>query len=302
MAVDDHAGNHVANAPRATRKDVRDAVRAARGALPGWQGRTAYNRGQILYRFAEALESRVDELAAETTRLRGCGRAGGDRGGGRPRGALRGLDRQAARGAGRGQPGRGAALQLHDPGADRRGRRDRARRAGRARPGGRDPAAAGRRQRGGGGGVRALAAAPAPPRRGARRGRCARGRREPAVRPAQRAGEAARRPPRRRRDRRPHGRSRGDAAGGRQRHARVARLGAATTTSRGSTGCRGSSRSSSSRPPGTRSAPEPGPRGSRVRDPRGGPCQSSSPQSNRVTPAAMRMPPSTCRSRSGSSQ
>jgi acyl-CoA reductase-like NAD-dependent aldehyde dehydrogenase len=71
VPVTDHAGNRVANAPRATRKDVRDAVRAARGALPGWQGRTAYNRGQILYRFGEALESRVDELAAETKRLRG---------------------------------------------------------------------------------------------------------------------------------------------------------------------------------------------------------------------------------------
>lgn len=71
LAATDHAGNHVANVPRATRKDVRDAVRAARGALPGWQGRTAYNRGQILYRFAEALESRADELARETERLRG---------------------------------------------------------------------------------------------------------------------------------------------------------------------------------------------------------------------------------------
>ena len=55
VSIEDHEGNHVANAPRGTRKDVRDAVRAARGALPGWQGRTAYNRGQILYRFAEAL-------------------------------------------------------------------------------------------------------------------------------------------------------------------------------------------------------------------------------------------------------
>ena len=55
VPAEDHEGNHVANAPRGTRKDVRDAVRAARGALPGWQGRTAYNRGQILYRFAEAL-------------------------------------------------------------------------------------------------------------------------------------------------------------------------------------------------------------------------------------------------------
>jgi acyl-CoA reductase-like NAD-dependent aldehyde dehydrogenase len=71
----DHAGEHVGNVPRATRKDVRDAVRAARGALPGWQGRTAYNRGQILYRFAEALESRADELARETARLRGLAAA-----------------------------------------------------------------------------------------------------------------------------------------------------------------------------------------------------------------------------------
>jgi acyl-CoA reductase-like NAD-dependent aldehyde dehydrogenase len=71
----DHQGNRVANAPRGTRKDVRDAVKAARAALPGWQGRTAYNRGQILYRFAEALESRVDELTAETVRLRGLERA-----------------------------------------------------------------------------------------------------------------------------------------------------------------------------------------------------------------------------------
>jgi len=71
VAANDHADEHVANAPRGTRKDVRDAVRSARGALAGWQGRTAYNRGQILYRFAEALESRTDELIAETVRLRG---------------------------------------------------------------------------------------------------------------------------------------------------------------------------------------------------------------------------------------
>jgi acyl-CoA reductase-like NAD-dependent aldehyde dehydrogenase len=75
VTATDHAGNRVANAPRGTRKDVRDAVKAARGALPGWQGRTAYNRGQILYRFAEALESRVDELTGETVRLRGLDRA-----------------------------------------------------------------------------------------------------------------------------------------------------------------------------------------------------------------------------------
>src|SRR6185503_443022 len=44
---------------------VRDAVAAARKALPGWAGRTAYNRGQILYRFAEALESRTADIGAE---------------------------------------------------------------------------------------------------------------------------------------------------------------------------------------------------------------------------------------------
>ena len=58
-----HDGSHVANIPRGSRKDVRDAVKAARAAQGGWARRTAYNRGQVLYRFAEALESRSDELA-----------------------------------------------------------------------------------------------------------------------------------------------------------------------------------------------------------------------------------------------
>jgi acyl-CoA reductase-like NAD-dependent aldehyde dehydrogenase len=61
--VTDHAGAHLANVPRASRKDVRDAVKAARAAQAGWAKRTAYNRGQVLYRFAEALEARSDELA-----------------------------------------------------------------------------------------------------------------------------------------------------------------------------------------------------------------------------------------------
>jgi acyl-CoA reductase-like NAD-dependent aldehyde dehydrogenase len=51
------------NVPRASRKDVRDAVLAARRAGAGWGGRTAYNRGQILYRAAEALESRAADFA-----------------------------------------------------------------------------------------------------------------------------------------------------------------------------------------------------------------------------------------------
>jgi acyl-CoA reductase-like NAD-dependent aldehyde dehydrogenase len=52
------------NVARASRKDVRDAVRAARAAQPGWATATAYNRGQVLYRLAEMLETRVTELAA----------------------------------------------------------------------------------------------------------------------------------------------------------------------------------------------------------------------------------------------
>jgi acyl-CoA reductase-like NAD-dependent aldehyde dehydrogenase len=51
------------NVARASRKDVRDAVRAARGAQPGWAAATAYNRGQVLYRLAEMLEARRADLA-----------------------------------------------------------------------------------------------------------------------------------------------------------------------------------------------------------------------------------------------
>ena len=51
-----------ANVARGSRKDVRDAVRAARGAFPGWAGLTAYNRGQVLYRIAEMMEGRRAEF------------------------------------------------------------------------------------------------------------------------------------------------------------------------------------------------------------------------------------------------
>ena len=47
-----------ANVARGSRKDVRDAVRAARAGLPNWAGMTAYNRGQVLYRIAEMMEGR----------------------------------------------------------------------------------------------------------------------------------------------------------------------------------------------------------------------------------------------------
>jgi acyl-CoA reductase-like NAD-dependent aldehyde dehydrogenase len=51
------------NVARGSRKDVRDAVRAARAAFPKWAGMTAYNRGQVLYRVAEMMEARQAEFA-----------------------------------------------------------------------------------------------------------------------------------------------------------------------------------------------------------------------------------------------
>ncbi len=67
-------GKPLANACRASRKDVRDAVVAARGAFAGWAGLTAYNRGQILYRIAEMLEGRREQLADEVGRSEGISR------------------------------------------------------------------------------------------------------------------------------------------------------------------------------------------------------------------------------------
>lgn len=63
--VENSKGIHIANACRCTRKDVRDAVVAARSAFDGWSGRSAYNRGQILYRIAEILEGRKDQFVTE---------------------------------------------------------------------------------------------------------------------------------------------------------------------------------------------------------------------------------------------
>jgi delta 1-pyrroline-5-carboxylate dehydrogenase len=56
------------NVPRGSRKDVRDAVLVAKNAWPGWEKRTAYNRGQILYRLAEVMESRRPELTQSLVR------------------------------------------------------------------------------------------------------------------------------------------------------------------------------------------------------------------------------------------
>ncbi len=66
---DGGADPNLVNVPRGSRKDTRDAVLAAKGAEAGWGARTAYNRGQILYRLAEVMESRREELV--TSLLRG---------------------------------------------------------------------------------------------------------------------------------------------------------------------------------------------------------------------------------------
>ncbi|HEY6424401.1 MAG TPA: aldehyde dehydrogenase family protein [Pseudonocardiaceae bacterium] len=63
--VTDHRGTFLANAAQASRRDARDAVMAARAALPGWAGATAYHRGQVLYRIAEMLERRREQFVAE---------------------------------------------------------------------------------------------------------------------------------------------------------------------------------------------------------------------------------------------
>jgi acyl-CoA reductase-like NAD-dependent aldehyde dehydrogenase len=64
-------GEFLANAVRASRKDVRDAVVAARKARSGWSNLTAYNRGQVLYRVAEIMESRHSDLTEEVARTEG---------------------------------------------------------------------------------------------------------------------------------------------------------------------------------------------------------------------------------------
>jgi len=63
--VNDASGNLLANAAQASRKDARDAVIAARKAFGGWSSKTAYNRGQVIYRIAEVLEGRRDQFVAE---------------------------------------------------------------------------------------------------------------------------------------------------------------------------------------------------------------------------------------------
>jgi len=71
----DVSNEFLANASKASRKDARDAVKAARGAFGGWSSRTAYNRGQVIYRIAEVLESRRVQFEAEIAAVSAIGAA-----------------------------------------------------------------------------------------------------------------------------------------------------------------------------------------------------------------------------------
>src|SRR5690606_29186672 len=67
--VFDSEGELLANACLCSRKDVRDAVQNSRAAFSGWSSRNAYNRGQILYRIAEMLESRRAEFEKQLSQI-----------------------------------------------------------------------------------------------------------------------------------------------------------------------------------------------------------------------------------------
>jgi len=73
--VSSAGGDFLANAALASRKDVRDAVKAARAAVPPWAGATAYKRGQILYRIAEMLEGRRAQFIDEVRAGEGLGKS-----------------------------------------------------------------------------------------------------------------------------------------------------------------------------------------------------------------------------------
>lgn len=72
LAAKSGKGEHLDNYSHASRKDLRDAVAAARAAFEGWSKATAYNRGQILYRAAELLQNRAVELTREISRSAGA--------------------------------------------------------------------------------------------------------------------------------------------------------------------------------------------------------------------------------------
>ena len=77
--VKDTQGRFLANAAMGSRKDARDAVVAARGALGKWASATAYNRGQVLYRVAELMEGRREQFVSEVMSAEGLTAARADK-------------------------------------------------------------------------------------------------------------------------------------------------------------------------------------------------------------------------------
>ncbi|GAA1686235.1 aldehyde dehydrogenase family protein [Fodinicola feengrottensis] len=73
--VTDHKGRFAGNAALGSRKDARDAVLAARKAVAGWSGATAYNRGQVLYRVAEIAEGRRAQFVEDVVTAEGVSRS-----------------------------------------------------------------------------------------------------------------------------------------------------------------------------------------------------------------------------------
>ena len=73
------SGAFLANVAKASRKDARDAVKAARSAVAGWSGATGYNRGQVLYRIAELLEGRRAQFIDEIVHSEGVSAAAAGR-------------------------------------------------------------------------------------------------------------------------------------------------------------------------------------------------------------------------------
>lgn len=77
--IKDSKGRFLANPAQASRKDLRDAIVAARGAFNGWSHATGYNRGQILYRIAEMMEGRREQFVAEIMTVEGLTKSAADR-------------------------------------------------------------------------------------------------------------------------------------------------------------------------------------------------------------------------------
>jgi acyl-CoA reductase-like NAD-dependent aldehyde dehydrogenase len=76
--IADSEGGFMTNVAQASRKDLRDAVVAARKAQPGWGDATAYNRGQVLYRIAEMLEGRRAQFVSEVAAAEGASAGSAD--------------------------------------------------------------------------------------------------------------------------------------------------------------------------------------------------------------------------------